>query len=125
MTLLNKIIFGVTAALLLITGGAVVWLLLVNAHVKMELAQAQADDGICRLANGDFADKVVRQNAAVAQMEQASVAQSKQAQVREAAARKAKIFYEKRAREIAAWQEKGDACKAADKLFDDYLAGIK
>ena len=126
MNPLNKILLGVGAAFALVIIVAFVWLSLANAHLKTQLAQMQANDTACHMANDDFAVKQALQNKAVRRLQAASIARERRAQ---AAAYQAQKTL--RAAYLAAEQlrvrklPQGDDCKIAAGLLDQFIAAQK
>lgn len=123
MTPINKILFGIGAAIVLIIAVTIIWLSLANAHLKTQLAQAQANGTACHLANDEFSATVAKQNKAVERLRSNGVALEKQAKASALAARKTADAYLASADKLRKLKPRGDACKAVENLFDRYLEG--
>jgi hypothetical protein len=121
MTPVNKIFLGIGAALVLIGTLTIIWLSLANAHLKTKLAQAQSDATACHMANDEFAAHVLRQNAAVQALRDDAAAHEKHAQLLSAEAKKTAQRYALAADKLRKAAPSGDACRAADALFNQYL----
>jgi hypothetical protein len=125
MNPVNKILFGLGAAVVLIITVAFVWLSLANAYLKTELAESQANDTACHLANDEFAAKAAAQNRAVAQLRDESLAHEKRAQEAVREAQKSAQVFLKAADKLRKTNMHGDACKTSEALLDDYIGGGK
>ncbi|MDR3450728.1 MAG: hypothetical protein P4M15_13465 [Alphaproteobacteria bacterium] len=120
---INKILLGVGAAIVAVIAFAFLWLAIANAHLKAQLAGAQANMTACHIANDDFAATALRQNQAIGALKTRADAQMKQARIEEAAAQKIMRKYYLAAEKIGAAQPHGDACRAAGDLIDTYIRG--
>jgi hypothetical protein len=121
MTPLNKVFLGIGAALVAIVAITIVWLSLANAHLKTQLAQAQANATACHIANDEFAARALRQNAAVQALRDDAAAREKQAQSLSAEAEKTARRFALAADKLKKATPQGDACRAADALFNQYV----
>jgi hypothetical protein len=122
MILINKILFGIGAVLVLGATVIFVWMMLANAHLRADLAEARGNAATCHLANDNFADTVAKQNKAVAAMQSRTKQREKSAQTESYRAQQAarKWFL---AADILEKQKIGsDECRAATQLFDQYRA---
>jgi len=121
MDIINKIALGGVTAL----GVLIIGLLLSNAHLKTQLAESRAEYIACRMANDLFVAQVAKQNKAVDQLKADNARREKRAQQAASEAQeKARLFYVA-AEKIRKTQTRGDACKAADSLFNAYLRNNK
>jgi hypothetical protein len=125
MSLIDKIILGIGAALALAVMICVLWLIVANAHLKTQLAQAQANDTACHLANDEFTAQIARQNQAVEKLRIASEAREKRAQEAALDAQKTARGYLAAAAKLAKAGAGGDACRSANKLLDSYLGATR
>ena len=125
MNPVNKILLGIGAAAGLIIAVVIVWLSLANAHLKTELAQTEANNTACHLANDEFVTQVAIQNKAVDLLKTQSLAREKRAQAAARQTEKEAHSYFLLAAEMAKNKKQGDACHAAQALFDRYWASAK
>lgn len=125
MNPLDKILLGIGAALALAVTVGIVTLVLINAHLRVELAEAQANDSACKVANDDFRQKTEQQDQAIADLRTAGEAHARQAEASLQAAEKTAATYQSDAARLAKQTASGDDCKAAARLFDAYVGGAK
>jgi len=110
MSVINKIALG-GAALVVLTVG---WLFVANARLRAEVAEARANIIACRMANDDFSAVVAKQNKAVEQIKADS--ENRIRRTKENAQK-----YLVAAEKIKKTKMHGEACQAADALFNLYL----
>lgn len=125
MNPLTKILPGLGAAVALVIVVVIIWLMLANAHLRAALAEAQAHDTACHLANDEFAQKTAAQNQAVEELHKESAANEVRARVALAAAQKSVAAFRKNAALLSQQKASGDDCKAASDLLDHYIAGVR
>ena len=121
MNPINKIMYGIGAAIVLILVIVFVWLTLTNAHLRTQLAEAQANGAACHLVNDDFALKQAQQNRAIETMRQEAQAHVKQVQAAALEAQKQAHLYLRAAEKLRRKPSAGDACKDADALLSTYV----
>jgi hypothetical protein len=121
MNPLSKILWGVGLAVAFVVLVAFVYLVVVNAHLKTQLAQAQANDTACRLANDDFVAEVARQNEIVGALRSETLAREKQAQTAEAQAHKQAHIYWKAAAKVLSHKAGQNICASSENMMNDYL----
>lgn len=122
MSLLDKIMFGTGAAILLFIAIFIMWLLIANAHLRAKLAEANANGTACHLVNDEFRQKLEQQNQAVLALRNESAARAKKALEAEQKALGTATQLQKHAAHLAQQKSSGDDCKEAAKLLDGYIA---
>ncbi|MGB9154220.1 MAG: hypothetical protein WCD70_14160 [Alphaproteobacteria bacterium] len=121
----NKILLGLGAVIALILAVIFIWLSIANAHLKTQLAQAQANNTACHLANDEFVTQVARQNKAVETLKTAGVAREKHVQEAAYETQKTVRVYFLAAEKLRRTKMRGDACHAAENIFNAYLGNAK
>jgi len=125
MNPLTKILIGAGAVLAAGVMIIIAWLAITNMHVRTELAEAQANDTACILANDAFEQKTAAQNKAITALQIESAARARRADLAEKAAAQTVAAYQADAAKLAQQKPGNDACKAADALLSHYIAGRK
>jgi hypothetical protein len=125
MNLIDKILFGAGAIVALVIAVIIVWLCLANAHLRADLAEARVNTTACRLANGDFRQQALRQDAAIAALRLEGAARAKRAAAASAVAEKTAAGFQADASRLAGQKAGGEDCRAATALLDHYIAGLK
>lgn len=121
MNPINKILLGAGAGAVLAIAGVIMWLSLANAHLRVELAEAQKSISTYEVVNDEFRQKTELQNRAVEMLKSENLAQKRLAA---SSKQQAKIFRAKAAK-ILVSKPGGDDCTAASELFDRYITGLK
>ena len=119
MTPIHKII-GMAVLLFGVVVG-VAGLLLANAHLKTQLAEAQRDYAACHIANDQFATDVSRQNKLIAQWKNENNAREKAAILAQATAQKQTQVFQLRIKKLSATKISGDDCQSANQIINAYL----
>ena len=125
MNPLDKIFIGLGAGILLLITIVIIWLNIANAHLRAELAVANANGTTCHLANDEFQQKVEQQNQAIAVLQNDSALRARHAAEAEQAAAKMAALYQKDAARLTRQKSSGNACAATAALLNSYIAGLK
>lgn len=125
MNPLNKIFLGMGAAIALAVSIAIVWLMLANAHLKTQLAQAQAGEIVCHMANDEFTTSVATQNKAIDALRADAAAREAKAALDMKAADKTAQGFLNSAASLSRRKPMADACKTADDIANAYLGALK
>ncbi|MDE2099141.1 MAG: hypothetical protein KGL39_17940 [Patescibacteria group bacterium] len=123
MGTLDKVLFGILGTIIGVMTIAIIWLIISKDGLKAELAQAQINVTACQLTNSEFAQKAQEQNKAIASLKQEELTRQQQAAKALAEAQKTASQYLKDAKAISMRKQSGDACMAANSLFNTYLEG--
>ncbi len=118
---IDKVKLGAAMAVALLVG----WLWVSTARLKTALAEEKTRGVACLMANDAFAAQVEKQNKAVAHLKADAVAREKHAQKVLLAARGAAQAFLADADRIRKAKTTGDACAAANALFDAYLGSLR
>ncbi len=123
MTPIHKILLylGMGAAAVLVF--SIFWLVLSNARLKAQLAEAHAHNTACRMANDQFSEKLAHQNRAVEQIKAESVRREEKAKSEIGKAQEAARAHQAAAEKLRNTKPGKDACKAAEALFNAYAEG--
>ena len=121
MNPLNKILLGIGAAIALIIAIVIIWLCFINAHLRVQLAEAQANDTACQITNDDFRRKAEQQDQAIASLKTISAAAAHRADEAVKAAEKKAAAFQADADRLKRQKSSGDDCKAAADLLDHYV----
>jgi len=125
MNPLNKILLGIGGAITLIIAIVIIWLCFANAHLRVQLAEAQANDTACQITNDDFRRKAEQQNQAIALLKTAGTAEARRAEEAVKAAEKKAAAFQADADRLKRQKSSGNDCKAAADLVDRYRARLK
>lgn len=121
MNPIHKIALAAGSAVALSVGIALVWLTLANAHLKTELAKAQALNVACRMANEEFASRIARQNKAIQYMRDEGERRKEKADAEIQKAHKAAQAFYGAAEKLRKAKVGGDPCQAADAMLSAYI----
>lgn len=125
MNPLDKIFIGIGAGILLIVTVVIIWLSIANAHLRAELADANANGTACHIVNDEFQQKADQQNQAITILQNDSALRARRAAEAEQAAAKTAALYQKDVARLTRKKSSGDQCAATADLLKRYIAGLK
>jgi hypothetical protein len=121
MTVLDKILASIIAALLLMFG----IVLIMNANLRADVAQARANVSVLTAANADFKNSTEKQNQAIQALKAAGDARLAAVQKAMKRASAEATQYRTQAAVIANIKSEGDDCAGARVVLGNYLQGYR